>query len=134
MYSDVQTQQLSNRTEKSVVYDAPLTPHPNDHRHIKASEILSLKFYSNYIFKPFSDIIDYIMLPNFLTASKCREAHLTAFRCLRLENLSGSPIVPLLEIPDDKDPRMKLVILHLLASEDDIRSGTAELAFGSVGV
>lgn len=83
------------------------------------------------MFKPFSDIIDYVVLPNFLkSTSKWTEAHLTAFRCLRLENLPESRIVPLSEMPGDEDPRMKLVIEHLLASEDDIRSGTAELTFG----
>ena len=109
-----------------------IIPHPpNDHRYIEASELLSLKFYNNYMFKPFSDIIDYVMLPNFLkSTSKWTEAHLTAFRCLRLENLPASRIVPVSEIPDDNDPRMKLVIEHLLASEDDIRSGNAELGFG----
>jgi hypothetical protein len=109
-----------------------IIPHPpDDHRHLEASELLSTKFYNNYMFKPFSDIIDYVVLPNFLkSTSKWTEAHLTAFRCLRLENLPVSRIVPLSEIPDDEDPRMKLVFDHLLASEDDIRSGTAELAFG----
>jgi len=109
-----------------------IIPHPpNDHRRIEASELLSLKFYNNYMFKPFSDIIDFVVLPHFLkSTSKWTETHLTAFRCLRLESLPESRIVPLSEMPDDTDPRMKLVIEHLLASEDDIRSGTAELAFG----
>jgi hypothetical protein len=116
-----------------MAYPRPnIIPHPpNDYRHIEASELLSLRFYNNYMFKPFSDIIDYVVLPNFLkSTSKWTEAHLTAFRCLRLENLPESRIVPVSEMPDNEDPRMKLVIEHLLASEDDIRSGTAELAFG----
>ena len=44
--------------------------------------------------------------------------------------MPASRIVPSSEIPDDNDPRMKLVIQHFLASEHDIRSGTAELTFG----
>ena len=83
------------------------------------------------MFRPFSDIIDYVVLPNFLkSTSHWTEAHLTAFRCLQLDNLPVSRIVPSSDMPDDQDPRMKLVIEHLSASEDDIRSGTAELAFG----
>ena len=83
------------------------------------------------MFRPFSDIIDYVVLPYFLkSTSRWTEAHLAAFRCLQLENLPVSRIVPLSEMPSDQDPRMKLVIEHLLASEDEIRSGTAELAFG----
>ena len=116
-----------------MAYPQPtIIPHPpNDHRHIEASELLSLKFYNNYMFKPFSDIIDYVVLPNFLkSTSKWTEAHLTTFRCLQLENLPVSRIVPVSEMPDDKDPCMRLVTEHLLATEDDIHSGMAELAFG----
>ena len=107
-------------------------PHPlNDHRRVEVSELLSLKFYNNFMFKPFSDIIDYATMPNFLkSTSKWTDAHLIAFRCLRLEDLPVSRIVPVSEIPYDNDHRMKLVIQHLSASEDDVRSGNAELAFG----
>ena len=51
---------------------------------------------------------------------------LIAFRCLLLEQLPVSRIVPLSELVPDDDPSMNLVNEHLSATERDIRSGDAE--------
>jgi len=108
-------------------------PHPpNDHRQVQASELLALKVYDHTMCQPFSTILDYSRAnaANFLkSTSKWNEQHLTAFRCLLLEDLPVSRIVPISELVSDDDPSMKLVIEHLSASERDIRSGVAEEYF-----
>jgi hypothetical protein len=117
---------MSQRVTPNVI------PHaPNDHRHVQASELLALRLYDNLMCKPFSDIIDYVSAPKFLKpTSKWSEMHLIAFRCLILEDLPVSRIVPISELVDDNDPCMRLVDEHLLASEGDIRSCAAEQTLG----
>jgi hypothetical protein len=113
-------------------------PHPpNDHRHVEVSELLTLKFYDQTMCQPFSAILDYSWAnaANFLkSTSKWNEQHLTAFRCLLLEDLPVSRIVPMSELVGDNNPSMKFVIEHLSASERDIRSGAAEKYFGPASI
>src|SRR5438045_1962608 len=105
-------------------------PHPpNDHRQVQASELLALKVYDHTMCQPFLAIFDYSRAnaANFLkSTSKWNEQHLTAFRCLLLEDLPVLRIVPISELVSDDDPSMKLVVDHLSAAERDIRSGDAE--------
>lgn len=110
---------------------------PNDHRHVKASELLALKVYDQTMCQSFSTILDYSWTnaANFLkSTSKWNEQHLTAFRCLLLEDLPVSRIVPISELLGDDDPCMKFVVEHLSASECDIRSGAAEKLFGPASI
>lgn len=107
-------------------------PHPpHDHRQVEASELLALKLYDHLMGRPFWTIVDYVSAPNFLkSTSKWSEQHLIAFRCLLLEHLPVSRIVPISELVGDDDPSMKLVDEHLLATERDVRSGDAERRLG----
>lgn len=121
-------QTMSQRVLPNVI------PHPpNDHRHVQASELLALKAYDQTMCQPYSTIYDYSWAnaANFLkSTSKWNEQHLTAFRCLLLEDLPVSRIIPISELVSDDDPSMKLVVEHLSASERDVRSGNAEKCFG----
>src|SRR5579871_3467062 len=103
-------------------------PHPpNDHRYVQPSELLALKLYDQLMGRLSWTIIDYAGTPNFLkSTSHWNEQHLIAFRCLLLEDLPVSRIVPISELISDDDTRMKLVDTHLLASERDVRTGEAE--------
>jgi hypothetical protein len=113
-------------------------PHAtNDHRQIQVSELLALKAYDHTMCQPFSAIYDYSRAnaANFLrSTSKWNEQHLTAFRCLLLNDLPVSRIVPMSELVGDDDPSMKAVVEYLSASEQDIRSGAAEEQFSPASI
>src|SRR2546430_7783371 len=76
---------------------------PDDHRYVAASELTSLKTYETVMCpKGPSTIQDFAMSDprHFLrSTSKWAENHLIAFRCLLLEKLPTSRIVPLSELP-----------------------------------
>ena len=110
-------------------------PHaPEDHRWVDVSELTSLKLYHSIMGpRPLSSILDFAMANpgQFLrSTSKWNENHLTAFRCLLLENLEPSRIVPLKDLPGDSDQAMKMVAQHLSAPETDIRSENTAATFG----
>ena len=113
-------------------------PHSaDDHRWVAVSELMSLKMYNSVMDpKGLSSIMDFTMSNpyQFLkSTSKWNESHLIAFRCLLLENLPASRIIPLTLLPDDNDPAMKLVHEHLSATEADIRSGKSTEMLGPCG-
>jgi len=110
-------------------------PHgPDDHRYIAASELMSLTLYNTVMCpKGPSTIQDFAMSSphHFLkSTSQWTENHLIAFRCLLLENLPTSRIVPLSDLPGDDDPSMRLVHEHLSATEAEVRSGMAAVKLG----
>ena len=106
---------------------------PQDHRHVTPQELKSIPVYNVIMNKPNTTILDYSMdkPEHFIkSTSKWTELHIVAFRCLFLENLPISRILPQTDLPDDNDPTMKLIIQHLSDSEDDIRSGKSALSLG----
>lgn len=106
---------------------------PQDHRHVTPQELKTIPAYNVIMNKPNTSILDFAMdrPEHFLkSTSRWTELHILAFRCLFLENLPISRILPQADIPDDNDPTMKLVIQHLSDSEDDIRSGRSALSLG----
>lgn len=106
---------------------------PQDHRHVTPQELKTIPAYNVIMNKPNTSIMDYAMdkPEHFLkSTSRWTELHIVAFRCLLLENLPISRILPQADIPNDNDPTMKLVIQHLSDSEDDIRSGRSALSLG----
>jgi hypothetical protein len=99
---------------------------PDDHRYVDPSEILKLPWYDT-IMNPrgLSTINDFVIndASSFLcSTSKWDEKHLAAFRCLLLDNLPRNRILPDSIIPDDQDQTMKLVKLHLMATETEVRN------------
>ena len=64
------------------------------------------------------------------STSRWTETHLVAFRCLLLDNLPASRIIPTSDLPGDEDPSMTLVQEHLMATEEEIRSGAIALKLG----
>jgi hypothetical protein len=104
---------------------------PQDHRHVTPQELKAIPAYNVIMNKPNTSILDFAMdrPEHFLkSTSRWTELHILAFRCLFLENLPISRILPQADIPDDNDPTMKLVVQHLSDSEDDIRSGRSALS------
>jgi hypothetical protein len=96
---------------------------PQDHRHVTPQELKNLPGYNVIMNKPNTTIMDYAMdkPEHFLkSTSRWTELHILAFRCLFLNNLPISRILPQADLPDDNDPTMKLIIKHLSDSEDDI--------------
>lgn len=61
------------------------------------------------------------------STSRWTEIHLIAFRCLLLENLPASRIIPQSDLPGDDDPSMRLVQEYLMATEAELRSGAKTL-------
>jgi len=82
--------------------------------------------------RPNTTILDYAMMSkSFLkSTSSWSERHIVAFRCLILENLPISRILPASDLPPDDDETMKLVIKYLSDSEDDVRSGRSLASLG----
>lgn len=110
-------------------------PHArDDHRWVDVSELTSLKLYHSIMGpKPLSSILDFAMAnpSQFLkSTSKWNENHLVAFRCLLLENLHPSRIIPPKDLSDDTDPAMKMVHEYLSATETDVRSENTSVTFG----
>jgi hypothetical protein len=100
---------------------------------VTPQELKNIPAYNIIMNKPNTTIMDYAMdKPEHFIKSTSRwtELHIVAFRCLFLENLPISRILPQADIPDDNDPTMKLIIQHLSDSEDDIRSGRSAISLG----
>jgi hypothetical protein len=97
---------------------------PQDHRYVHPEEVKKLGAYKVIMSRPHSTIRDYAMTAkNFLkSTSSWSELHIIAFRCLILNNLPISRVLPHSELVRDDDETMKLVFQHLSASEDDVRS------------
>lgn len=98
---------------------------PEDHRHVHPEEVKKVGAYNVIMNRPHTTIRDYAMTSkSFLKpTSSWSELHIIAFRCLILEHLPISRVLPHSELPSDDDKTMKLVLQHLSASEEDIRSG-----------
>lgn len=111
--------------------DVPEHP-PQDHRYVHPEELKKIGAYNVIMDRPNTTILDYAMLSkSFLkSTSSWSEIHIVAFRCLILENLPISRIVPHSDLPPDDDETMKLVIKHLSDSEDDVRSGRSLASMG----
>ena len=106
---------------------------PQDHRHVDPEELKKIAVYNVIMNRQHSTMMDYAMTKqkDFLkSTSGWTELHLVAFRCLLLEKLPITRILPETNLPDDDDPTMQLVIKHLLDTEDDIRSGRSLLSLG----
>ena len=104
-----------------------------DHRFVDPEELRQLNVYKITMTRKNSNIMDYACTraKEFLIpTSKWNELHLIAFRCLLLENLPISRIIPQNDMPNDDDATMRLVNLHLLATEEEVRSGRALEAMG----
>ena len=98
---------------------------PQDHRYVHPEEVKKVGAYNVIMNRPHTTIRDYAMTSKmFLKAtSSWSELHIIAFRCLILEHLPISRVLPHSELLSDDDKTMKLVLQHLSASEEDIRSG-----------
>ena len=126
------------RRDKTMSTTLPLPnviPHnSDDHRWVDVSELTSLPPYSIIMDTNASSSIRAFAMTNpteFLkSTSKWNEKHLIAFRCLLLENLPPSRIIPLAYLPGDNDESMQLVHQHLSATEADIRSGESIMSLG----
>jgi hypothetical protein len=105
---------------------------PQDHRYVHPEELKKIKAYNVIMDRPNTTIMDFVMMSkNFLkSTSSWTELHIIAFRCLILENLPISRILPHSDLPSDDDETMKLVIKHLSDSEDDVRSGRSSTSLG----
>jgi hypothetical protein len=117
-----------------IVADPRVIAHvPQDHRHVTPQELKNIPAYNVIMDKLNTTIMDYAMdQPDRFIKSTSRwtELHIVAFRCLFLENLPISRILPQADLPDDSDPTMKLIIQHLSDSEDEIRSGRSAISLG----
>jgi hypothetical protein len=109
-------------------------PHSlQDHRYVDPDELKKISVYNVIMNRQNSTIMDYAMTKqkDFLkSTSGWTELHLVAFRCLLLENLPITRILPETDLPDDNDPTMQLVTNHLLDTEEDIRLGQSLLSLG----
>jgi len=86
--------------------------------------------------RPNTTIMDYVMMSKKIlkSTSSLSELHIIAFRCLILENLPISRILPPSDLPRDDDETMMLVIKYLSDSEDNVRSGSSIASLGSATV
>jgi hypothetical protein len=112
-----------------------LIPHqPDDHRYVNRPEILKLPWYDTIMhLRGLSTVNDFVVnnSSSFLcSTSKWDEKHLAAFRCLLLDNLLLNRILPDSVIPDDDDQTMKLVKIHLMASEIEVHNFAVTLQEG----
>jgi hypothetical protein len=105
---------------------------PQDHRYVHPEELKKMGAYNVIMDRPNTTILDYAMMSkSFLkSTSSWSERHIVAFRCLILENLPISRILPASDLPPDDDETMKLVIKYLSDSEDDVRSGRSLASLG----
>jgi hypothetical protein len=107
-------------------------PHPpEDHRYVHPEELKKIAGYDVIMNRDYTTIMDYCMTKQgFLKSTPAwSDLHIMAFRCLLLESLPISRILPPAELPDDDDETMKLVIQHLSDSED-VRSGKSLVRLG----
>jgi len=127
--ADHESHQMTAQTQPAVIPRGH-----DDHRYVAVSELMSLTLYDPVMSpKGPSTIQDFAMSSphQFLkSTSRWTENHLVAFRCLLLENLPTSRIVSPSDLPGDEDPSMRLVQEHLMATEDEVRSGTIALKLG----
>jgi hypothetical protein len=100
----------------------------HDHRYVEVEELKNISVYNSIMNRPRSSILDYALTKkkHFLKpTSGWNEFHLIAFRCLVLDNLPISRILPEADLPRDDDPTMQLVFKYLSDSEEDVRNGKA---------
>src|SRR5271154_6137786 len=83
---------------------------PQDHRYVHPEELKKIGAYNVIMDRPNTTIMDYAMMSkSFLkSTSSWSELHIIAFRCLILEDLPISRILPLSDLPPDDDETMKL--------------------------
>ena len=103
-------------------------PHnPADHRYVSIPEVSGHVWFGRCMSTGFpSSISDFVGRdgPNFLkSTSQWTEQHLIAFKCLYLENLPVSRVIPLAHVPQDDDITVQWARQELSATEGEVRSG-----------
>ena len=102
-----------------------------DHRYVARSEVSSHPYFDKCMST--TSIQDYVARDGerFLrSTSKWTEQHLLAFKCLYLDNLPVSRVLPLSFVPADDDVTIQLIRQELSASEDEVRSGKTTMGVG----
>ena len=102
-----------------------------DHRYVARSEVSSHPYFDKCMST--TSIQDYVARDGerFLrSTSKWTEQHLLAFKCLYLDNLPVSRVLPLSFVPADDDVTIQLIRQELSAGEDEVRSGKTTMGVG----
>lgn len=125
------TYSVSHWNRRRMVSTQPfnvLVHSPQDHRYVSREEVSEHSYFqqcmSNSTSSSISEFVRVEGVRFLRSTSKWTEKHLFAFKCLWLDNLPVSRVIPSSFIPTDDDPTVQLVRQELSATEDEVRSRT----------